>query len=95
MSKKNTIEYKGYVGSIEFDADGNIFRGAVANLADKVEFAAETVQEIRTAFQDSVDAYLTDCERKGKKPEKVFSGKFVVRISPELHKSIAARAGEE
>ncbi len=40
------------------------------------------------AFHDSVDDYLTFCAERGEEPEKPYSGKFVVRVEPELHKNI-------
>jgi hypothetical protein len=44
------------------------------------------------AFRDSVEDYLDFCAQRGETPEKPYSGKFIVRIEPELHKAIATRA---
>jgi predicted HicB family RNase H-like nuclease len=41
-----------------------------------------------------VDDYLEFCKERGEKPEKPFSGKFVVRISPALHRAITLCAAE-
>ncbi len=86
------MEYKGYVGKVEFDDDANIFHGEVINLRDVVTFQGETVGELRLAFKDSVDDYLELCEERGESPEKPYSGKFIVRVEPELHKAVAMRA---
>src|SRR5262249_23937678 len=38
---------------------------------------------------DSVDDYLEFCAERGESPEKPYSGHFVVRIEPELHRALA------
>jgi hypothetical protein len=47
---------------------------------------------LRQAFRDSIDDYLAFCEARGEEPEKPFSGKFVTRISPALHRKITLLA---
>lgn len=86
------MEYKGYVGKVEFDDEANLFHGEVINLRDVVTFQGETVDGLRKAFQDSVDDYLEFCAERGEDPEKPYSGKFVIRVEPELHKSIVIQA---
>lgn len=86
------MEYRGYFAKLEFDDEANIFHGEVINLRDVVTFEGETVDELRQAFKDSVDDYLEFCAERGEDPDKPYSGKFVVRVEPELHKSIAIEA---
>ena len=86
------MEYKGYFAKVEFDDDDNIFHGEVINLRDVITFEGETVIELKKAFQDSVDDYLDFCALRGEDPEKPYSGKFVVRVEPELHKNITIEA---
>jgi predicted HicB family RNase H-like nuclease len=86
------MEYKGYFGKVEFDDEANIFYGEVINLRDVVTFQGETVKDLRKAFRESVDDYLEFCAARGEEPEKPYSGKFVVRVGPELHKIISIQA---
>lgn len=86
------MEYKSYSAKVEFDESANIFHGEVINLRDVITFEGETVEQLRQAFQDSVDDYLEFCAERGESPEKPYSGKFVVRIEPELHKRLAIEA---
>ncbi len=86
------MEYKGYFAKVEFDDDANIFHGEVINLRDVITFEGETKNELKEAFQDSVDDYLAFCAERGEDPEKPYSGKFVVRVEPELHKNITIEA---
>ncbi len=86
------MTYKGYVGKVEFDDEAGIFYGEVINLRDVITFQGTSVQELRQAFQDSVDDYLEFCARRGEEAEKPFSGKFVVRVSPDVHRELFAKA---
>ncbi len=86
------MEYKGYFAKVEFDDDDEIFHGEVINLRDVITFEGETVSELKQAFHDSVDDYLAFCAERGEDPERPYSGKFVVRVDPELHKSIIIEA---
>ncbi|MBX3013900.1 MAG: type II toxin-antitoxin system HicB family antitoxin [Caldilineaceae bacterium] len=86
------MNYKGYIGKVEYDDEAGLFHGEVINLRDVITFAGETVQELRQAFQDSVEDYLAFCAERGEEPEKPFSGTFTIRIAPELHRAIAVQA---
>lgn len=52
------MEYKGYVGQVNFDDEVGIFHGEVVNTRDVITFQGKSVDEIRHAFHDSVDEYL-------------------------------------
>jgi predicted HicB family RNase H-like nuclease len=86
------MEYKGYFAKVEFDDEDNIFHGEIINLRDVITFEGETVEELRKAFHDSVEDYLEFCAERGEDPEKPYSGKFMVRVDPGLHKIIAIQA---
>jgi predicted HicB family RNase H-like nuclease len=91
------MEYKGYIGHVEFDHEAELFHGEVINTRDVITFQGKTVKEIKSAFKDSVDDYLAYCSKLGQQPEKPFTGKFMVRIPPDLHRKIylaAKQSGE-
>ena len=89
------MEYKGYFAKVEFDDEADIFHGEVVNLRDVVTFQGQTVDELHKAFRDSIDDYLAFCAERGEEPEKPYSGKFMVRVEPELHKTIALKARQD
>ena len=89
------IEYKGYKGQVSFDDEAKIFHGEVFGIRDVITFQGTCVEELEQAFKDSVDDYLDFCESRGEKPEKPFSGKFNLRLEPELHQRVAQQAKEE
>lgn len=86
------MNYKGYTGHVEYDHEAKIFHGEILDIKDVITFQGQTVNEIEEAFQDSIDGYLQFCEEREEKPDKPFSGKFVVRISPSLHHRIYLKA---
>jgi len=86
------MEYKGYIGRVEFDDEAGIFHGEVINLRDVITFQGESVAEIRRALKDSVNDYLEFCAERNEEPEKPLSGGFMLRIPPELHQKIYTQA---
>ena len=86
------MEYKGYLGMVEYDAEAKIFHGDIINTRDVITFQGITVSEIEKAFKDSIDDYIAWCKEDGVEPEKPYSGKFNVRLSPELHRQMAILA---
>jgi len=92
------MEYKGYLSRIEFDDEANIFHGEVINIRDVFTFQGKSVDELREAFEDSVEDYLAFCAERGEEPDKPFSGRFTVRLSPEQHRKVilaAEKAGKD
>jgi len=86
------IKYKNYTGMVEYDADGKIFTGEVLGLRDVMTFEGRSPEELEESFHQSVDLYLEMCARDGVEPQKAFSGRFNLRIDPELHRQVAERA---
>ena len=86
------MNYKGYLGKVEFDDEAGIFHGEVINTRDVITFQGETVSELRAAFRESIDDYLTFRAQRGETPDKAYSGKFVTRIPPDLHRRVKLAA---
>jgi len=80
------MEYKGYIGKVEFDADARILHGEVIGIRDVVTFQGRSVEEVEKAFRESVDDYLAFCKEREEEPNKPCSGQFVVRVDSELHR---------
>ena len=86
------MNYKGYAAKVEFDDEAMIFHGEVIGIRDVVTFQGKSVKDIERAFHDSVDDYLDLCRERGEAPDKPFSGRFVVRVSPEIHRKVYVSA---
>ena len=86
------MQYKGYKAAVQFDDEARLLHGEVLGLRDVVTFQAESVAELEQAFHDSVDDYLDFCKQRGEDPERPYSGKFLVRLDPALHRDVDAAA---
>ena len=86
------IEYKGYIGVIDFDPEIDLFHGAVINTQDVITFYGASVTELREEMQKSLEVYFEVCEEEGKVPNKPFSGTLTIQTSPELYGRIALNA---
>ncbi len=89
------LEHKGYRGHVEFDAEAGIFQGEIVDTRDMITFQGKTVNEIKKAFRDSIEDYLEFCAERGEEPDKPFSGRLMVRLSPELHRRLYIEAREQ
>ena len=89
------MKHNGYIGQIDFDEDADLFHGQVINLHDVITFQGRSIDELRQALADSVQDYIEFCAERGEAAEKPFSGKFILRVPPELHRSMAIAAARE
>jgi len=89
------MKYKGYTGIVEFDEESRVLFGRVIGLRDVITFEGDSVAEVIQAFHDSVDVYVEFCAERGESPEKPYSGQFVLRLDPRLHRELANAAEEQ
>ncbi len=81
----NTMAYKGFAARVEYSEEDGCFVGHVAGIRDVIGFHGESVAELRAAFEEAVDDYLTTCKKLKQAPSKPYSGQFRLRLTPELH----------
>jgi predicted HicB family RNase H-like nuclease len=86
------MTYKGYQARVELDEEAGVFHGEVTTTRDVITFQGSSVEELKRAFEDSVEDYLEFCASRGEDPDKPFSGKFLVRVPPEVHRQIMTEA---
>lgn len=89
------MKYKGYEAIVSFDDEAGIFHGEVTGIRDVITFQGQSVDELKKAFQESVDDYLDFCAERGEESAKPFSGRFLLKIDPQLHKQIYLKAKQE
>lgn len=92
---KNSMEYKGYVGSVEFSEEDGLLYGKVQGIRALLSYEGNSVAELKEDFHEVVDAYLDDCKEEGIQPEIPYDGKIEIQITPELHKKIADAASSK
>ena len=91
----NTLTYKDYIGSVSFSAEDEVFYGKIEHINDLITFESGNAHEIKSAFEEAVDEYISFCEEKGVKPDKPFKGSFNVRLKPLIHKLAYQKALEK
>jgi predicted HicB family RNase H-like nuclease len=84
-----TLQYKGYDGSVEYSAEDRVLHGALLGIRDAIVYEGADVNSLESNFRAAVDEYLTFCASEGKTPDQPFKGSFNVRVGPELHKRAA------
>ena len=80
----NAMAYKGYAARVEYSDEDQCFVGHIAGIRDCIGFHSESVAGLRKAFKEAVEDYLETCAAVGKAPQKPYSGKLTLRLSPEL-----------
>ncbi|NLY40154.1 MAG: type II toxin-antitoxin system HicB family antitoxin [Desulfovibrionales bacterium] len=88
----NTMIYKGYTAIVGFSAEDECLVGHIAGINDVLGFHADSVDEIRKIFHETIDDYLATCAQIGREPNKPYSGKITLRLPPELHAQLAVQA---
>ena len=88
----NVMTVDGYRATIKYDEELDLFRGEILGLSGGADFYGKNPKELRTEFRKSLQVFLAVCKEKGLEPRRHFSGKFNLRISPELHERLAIEA---
>ena len=95
LQMNNTLNYKGLTARVEFSADDNLFVGRLIGTDEIVVFQGSCVEELKNSMREMVELYLETCEKKGKTPQKNYSGKILFRFPAELHARIAETAAKK
>ncbi len=88
----NTMTLDGYHAKIEYDSELDTFRGEILGLTGGADFYGKNPKELKAEFKKSLNVFLEVCREKGIEPRRNYSGKFNLRISPELHEQLAIKA---
>lgn len=88
------LSYKNYNGTVEYSKEDKCLYGKVIGIKSLLSYEGNSVQELEEDFESVIDEYLTDCNNRGVEPEQPYKGSFNVRISPELHRTVALYAIE-
>lgn len=52
------VEYKGYVGSIEYSVEDDIYYGSLLNIKDFVNYEGNNIEELYEYYREAVDDYI-------------------------------------
>lgn len=90
----NLLSYKNYNGTVEYSKEDNCLFGKVIGLKSLLSYEGESLSELEQDFRNVIDEYLDECQEQRMEPEQPYKGSFNVRITPELHRTIALYALE-
>jgi predicted HicB family RNase H-like nuclease len=88
----NIMEINGYRAVVQYDPEIEMFRGEFIGLNGGADFYAKDIEGLRKEGEISLKVFLDMCQEDGVEPRKEYSGRFNLRVSPELHAEIATRA---
>src|SRR5205814_10332669 len=83
--KNDLLKYKGFIGSVQFSAEDDLFWGKIIGIKDSVTFEGSAVAALKKDFKEAVEDYIDLCKRQNKPVQKSMTGNFNIRINPELH----------
>ena len=83
---KNVMKFGEYEAVISFDPDIALFRGEFIGLNGGADFYADSIAKLRKEGEISLRVFLDFAKEKHIEPRKHFSGQFVLRLKPEIHK---------
>jgi len=88
----NTLQHKNFIGTFNYIEDESILYGKIEGITDLITFEGQGIKEIKEAFKEAVEDYISLCDEVGKEPLKSFKGSFNVRLSPKLHRQVSMEA---
>lgn len=91
----NIMTIDGQKAVIQYDPDIEMFRGEFLNLSGGADFYASDIDGLKREGRQSLKVYLDMCREKGIEPYKSYSGRFNVRMSPDLHAAIVCKAAAQ
>jgi len=90
----NFLTYKSYIGTVNYNADDEVFYGKIQGINDLITFEAENAKNLKIEFHNAVDDYLETCAELNKEPNKTFKGSFNIRLTTMLHKKASLIASK-
>jgi predicted HicB family RNase H-like nuclease len=89
---KNTLSYKGFIGSVCYSDEDGVLYGKIEGIDDLVTYESTEVSDLVKQFRISVDEYIESCKHFNKPLLKSFKGSFNVRVKPDVHQKAAMLA---
>ena len=90
---KNIMQYRDYVGSVEFSEEDGVFFGKVQGIRSLISYEGTNAKELVTDFHNAVDDYYIECEKRGEQPEVAYKGSLNVRFKDsDVHRRAAIYA---
>jgi predicted HicB family RNase H-like nuclease len=83
----NILKYRNFIATVKYSDEDEAFIGRIEGIGSVVSFEGQSVEELKSAFQEAVESYLDFCKRKGiAETQKSYTGIFNIRINSDLHR---------
>ena len=82
---KNLMEYKGYLGSVNYNDKDKIFYGRVEYIRSLISYEGYDVESLQNSFHEAVDDYLELVQTQNIEPEQPFKGSFNIRTGSDRY----------
>lgn len=92
---KNLMEYKGYLGSVNYNDEDRIFYGRVEYIRSLISYEDHDVESLQDSFHEAIDDYLELVRQQNIEPEQPFKGSFNIRTGSDLHRRVAIAAKQK
>lgn len=79
----NTMEYKGYYGSVNYSPEDDILHGKLLGIKSLVSYEGHSIKELKDDFEFAVDDYLELCKNEGIEPEMPCQDEIHIKLDPE------------
>jgi predicted HicB family RNase H-like nuclease len=70
------LEYKGYLGSVEYNDEDEVFHGRLEFIRDLVTYEGADAKGLKEAFHEAVDDYLALCTERGTQARRAAQGQL-------------------
>jgi predicted HicB family RNase H-like nuclease len=88
------LRHEGFIAEVGYEDGDELMHGTTINTRAVLHFAGKTIDEVKTAFAETIANYRDWCRERGVEPEKPYSGTLSLRIDPALHKRVAEKAAQ-
>jgi len=58
MGILRTMEYKGYIGTVGFSEEDDVFFGKISGIEDSISFEGDTIESLTEDFHNAVNEYI-------------------------------------
>ena len=60
QNMKNKLSYKGFIGSVNFSVEEQVFHGKIEEINDLITFEGTTFDELKEAFEFMAEEHILD-----------------------------------
>ncbi|MBN6066608.1 type II toxin-antitoxin system HicB family antitoxin [Aggregatibacter actinomycetemcomitans] len=89
---KNIMTINGHKAVIQYDPETELLRGEFIGLNGGADFYADNIADLHKEGETSLQTFLAVCKEQGIAPYKHYSGRFNVRVSPQIHEAAVVAA---